>query len=141
MVVLTIIGVLVRIAMPRFSDMRRRATAASIVADVHAIRVASYSYYAEAGQFPAIAANGRIPPVLVPHLPAGFSFRKPAGTYRWFVWTVTSGRGRNRTRETMVGVRVTPVGRKLINQLSRMSGRGFAPIVTARHVTFVLGTN
>jgi prepilin-type N-terminal cleavage/methylation domain-containing protein len=140
MVVVTIIGLVTRIAMPRFNEMRSRATAASVVGDVHAVRVASYSYYAEAGQFPAIAANGKIPTELTPYLPKNFSFKKPVGTYRWYVWKVTTGKGKTKVTETLVGVRVTPTDKKLINHLSKMSGAGFAPLVTANNVTFLLGS-
>lgn len=141
MVVITIIGLLVRIAMPRYREMRGRATAASIVGDVHAVRVASYNYYADAGKFPAIAANGKVPTELTTYLPKNFSFNKKSiGSYRWYVWTVTSGKGKTKTTETLVGVRVTPSDKKLISHLSKLSGAGFAPLVTATDVTFLLGS-
>jgi hypothetical protein len=140
--VVTMSGRVSRIAMRRVNEMRSRATAASIVGDVHAVRVAAYSYYAEAGAFPKIAANGKVPTELTNYLPKNFSFNdKSIGTYRWYVWTVTSGSGKKKVTETLVGVRVTPTDKKLINHLSKMSGTGFASLVTANDVTFMLGSS
>jgi hypothetical protein len=82
-----------------------------------------------------------VPAELVPLLPNNFSFKKSQGTYRWYVWTVTSGKGKAKTTETLVGVRVTPSDKELVNQLAKMSGTGFAPLVTATNITFLLGSS
>ena len=55
--VMALIGVLVGIAVPRYRGMKKRATAAAIFADVHAIRIAAMSYYTESGKFPADAPD------------------------------------------------------------------------------------
>ena len=140
LVTMTIIGLLTQIAVPRYSDMKRRATAASIMGDVHAIRIAAFTHYTEAGSFPPNAATGVIPPLLVQYLPAGFTFRKSDYTYDWHVWGVTSGSGASRRRETLVGVTVIVRDPRLATQLVRQAGAGFIPIVTATGVTFLVSS-
>ena len=71
LVVLTFIGLIARIAVPRFGDMKRRAIAAKIIGDVHAIRVATLTYYTEKTSWPAEVGPGIVPSEIVPHLRAG----------------------------------------------------------------------
>jgi len=47
LVTMAFIGIIARLAVPRYHDMKRRATAAAILADVHTIRVAAFTYYTE----------------------------------------------------------------------------------------------
>lgn len=140
LVTMTIIGLLTQIAVPRYSDMKRRATAAAIMGDVHAIRIAAFTHYTESGNFPPNAAAGRVPPLLVPYLPRGFNFRRADYTYDWHVWSVTSGRGASRRRETLVGVTVVVKDPKLAAQLVKAAGAGFIPIVTTTQVTFLVSS-
>lgn len=138
LVTMTIIGLLTQIAVPRYSDMKRRATAAAILGDVHAVRIAAFTHYTEAGSFPPNAAAGRVPPLLVPYLPSGFTFRRADFTYDWHVWNVTTGRGASRVRERLVGITVVVQDPKLAAQLVKAAGAGFIPIVTATQVTFLV---
>ncbi len=139
--VMLIIGILARIAVPHYADMKRRATAAAIMGDVHAIRIAAFTYYAESGTFPGNTAKGRIPPELLQHLPANFEFRQTDYTYQWHVWTVKSGPKGHKTTETLVGVAVTTKDPALAAQLLKMAGPGFVPVATSSKVTFLLGSD
>lgn len=137
LVTMTIIGLLTQIAVPRYSDMKRRATAAAIMGDVHAIRIAAFTHYTEAGSFPPASPSGTVPAVMVRYLPAGFTFTRADYAYAWHAWPMTVG-GRT---ETLVGVTVTVQDPRLAAQLVKSAGAGFIPIVTPTQVTFLVSTS
>lgn len=76
MVVVTILGVLSSIAVPKYQSLRTRATATQIMGDVEAIRAAATSFYVDSEYYPADAKKGEIPPNLLPYLPSGFKMKK-----------------------------------------------------------------
>lgn len=133
---MTIIGLLARIAVPRYSEMKRRATAAAIIGDIHAIRIAAFTYYTETGGFPPSSASGQLPAQLVDHLPTGFTFDRPDFDYEWHVWTQAVGSG----TESLVGVRVTVSDPGLATRLVMSAGSGFIPIVSGNQVTFLVAS-
>jgi type II secretory pathway pseudopilin PulG len=131
---MAIIGLLAAIAIPRYRDMKRRATAAAIIGDVHAIRIAAFSYYTEHGAFPPDAASGTLPAQLVDNLPAGFQFDNVDYDYDWHIWSSTSGG----STETLVGISVLVVDPGLAAQLVESAGAGYIPIITPTQVTFLI---
>jgi prepilin-type N-terminal cleavage/methylation domain-containing protein len=135
LVTLTLIGLLARIAVPRYGDMKRRDTAAAIMGDVHAIRIAAFTYYTEKAAFPPDVATGRLPPQLVDNLPTGFTFDRPDFDYDWHVWSVTSSSG---NAETLVGITVYVSDPRLSAQLVLSAGSGYIPVVTPTQVTFLV---
>lgn len=137
LLVMAIIGLLARIAVPRYGEMKRRAVAASIMGDVHAIRIAAFSYYTEHGSFPPDEASGVLPPSLVDNLPLGFKFAKADYEYDWHIWTQSSGPN----TETLVGITVVVQDPRLAAQLVLSAGAGFIPIVTANTVTFLVSSS
>ena len=135
---MTIIGLLARIAIPRYGEMKRRAIAASIMGDVHAIRIAAFTYYTEHGAFPPDAASGQLPPQLVDDLPTGFSFDRTDYDYDWHIWNATNGSGNT---ETYVGITVIVTDPRLSAQLVLTAGAGYIPIVTPTQVTFLVAAS
>lgn len=131
---MAIIGLLARIAIPRYSDMKRRATAAAIMGDVHAIRIAAFTYYTEKGAFPPSGSQGQLPPQLMAQLPTGFTFDRADYDYNWSAWPTGTG------SETLVGVTVTVTDPRLAAQLVLQAGAGFIPIVTSHSVTFLVSS-
>jgi len=91
MVAMLIVGILATLSVPSISAMVRRADAARVVADVHAIRIAAHDYYAANGTYPASGSAGTVPGTLAPSLPRGFSFRYKTVTYRWRRFGLPSG--------------------------------------------------
>ena len=132
-----LIGLLARIAVPRYHEMKLRATAAAIVGDVHAIRVAAFTHYTEKGSFPPDAATGALPAELVGNLPAGFTFDRPDFDYDWHVWSTTDGAG---NAETLVGITVLVSDPRLATRLVLSAGAGYIPIVTPSQVTFLVSS-
>jgi prepilin-type N-terminal cleavage/methylation domain-containing protein len=136
--VMTIIGLLARIAMPRYSDMKRRAIAAAILGDVHAIRIAAFTYYTENGAFPPDAASGTLPLQLVSNLPTGFTFQRPDYEYDWHVWTAVNSSGNT---ETLVGIAVLASDPRIISRLVLGAGAGYITVVTPTYVTFLVSSS
>lgn len=134
LVTMIFIGLLASIAVPRYSEMKLRATAASIIGDVHAIRVAAFTHYTEHGIFPPDAASGTPPAQLVANLPNGFSFDRTDYDYDWHVWSVTNGGN----AETLVGITVSVADARLIPRLVLAAGAGYIPIVTPTQITFLV---
>jgi prepilin-type N-terminal cleavage/methylation domain-containing protein len=134
---MAIIGILARFAVPRYSDMKRRAIAASILGDVHAIRIAAFTHYTEHGTFPPDAGVGQLPAQLVDNLPTGFSFNRVDYDYDWHVWTTTNGAN----TETLVGITVIVTDSRIAAQLVLTAGQGLIPIVTPTQVTFLVSSS
>jgi hypothetical protein len=132
---MTFIALVARIAIPRYHDLKLRATAAAIVGDVHAIRVAAFTHRTEKGSFPPDEATGALPAELVGNLPAGFSFSRPDFDYNWRVWSATNAAGET---ETLVGITVLVSDPQLATRLVFAAGAGYIPIVTPSQVTFLV---
>src|SRR5688572_11867070 len=107
---MAVIGLHASIAVPRYGEMKRRAVASAIMGDVHAIRIAAFTYYTENGAFPPDAGTAQLPPQLVDNLPLGFTFDRPDYDYDWHVWTATNGSGGT---ETFVGITVVVTDSRL----------------------------
>ena len=135
LVTMAIIGLLARIAVPRYGEMKRRAIAASIMGDVHAIRIAAFTYYTERGAFPPDAASGQLPVQLVDNLPSGFTFDRTDYEYDWHVWSATHGAG---NPEMHVGITIFVNDPRLTAQLVLTAGSGYIPVVTPNQVTFLV---
>ena len=80
LVVMTIIGLLARIAVPHYTDMKRRAIAASIMGDMQTIRMATYTFYTERSTWPPDYGPGIVPAELRDLLPKDFPFTHPEST-------------------------------------------------------------
>lgn len=130
LITMIFIGLLAQLAVPRYREMKMRATAASIIGDVHTIRVAAFTYYTENGAFPPDAANGTAPAQLIANLPDGFTFTRPDFEYDWHVWTTGT--------ENLVGITVTVTDPRLATRLVAQAGAGYIPIITPTAVTFLV---
>ena len=137
LITMAFIGLLARIAIPRYGEMKRRAIAASIMGDVHAIRIAAFTHYTEHGAFPPDAGLGQLPTQLIDNLPNGFSFDRIDYDYDWEVWTSTNGSGNS---ETLVGITVLVTDSRLAAQLVKTAGPGYIPVVTPTQVTFLVSS-
>lgn len=106
LVTLTIIGILANFALPALSGLRRRADAARIIADVHAIRVAALDHYVGYSGYPP-AGQWNVPPApLVSSLPQGFTFGFRDVEYRWERWELPTGLPGNPSQTELAGLTV-----------------------------------
>jgi prepilin-type N-terminal cleavage/methylation domain-containing protein len=116
MTVVSVLGLLVAIGIPRYRDTKRRAFAARITADFNTVRLAAYNYYADNSTFPPDGSPGIAPAALVPYLPRNFKF--DAGTYTldYDVWPSPTN-----PKQVVVGVTVTSGDQQLVNLVARSS--------------------
>lgn len=91
MVAVTICSVLAAIAVPKYREMRRRATAAQIMGDFDVMRHAALSFYVDSQYFPEEPSGSTIPPGLVKYLPTGFTMEKPDWTMEYENVAMTEG--------------------------------------------------
>jgi prepilin-type N-terminal cleavage/methylation domain-containing protein len=138
LITMALIGLLTQIAVPRYSEMKRRAIAASILGDVHAIRIAAFTHYTEHGTFPPDAGIGQLPAQLVENLPTGFSFDRIGYDYDWHIWTAINGSGNS---ETLIGITVLVTDSRLAAQLVKIAGPGLISIVMPTQVTFLVSSS
>jgi type II secretory pathway pseudopilin PulG len=136
--VLAVMGILVRIAIPRFTDMKRRAIATEIVTDVHTIRLASYSYYTERSSWPPDYPPGVVPTELMRYLPQSFSFTRPDFEYDYELWPLSGGTPENPQQGSLLGLSVTTSDSLLADEVLRIAGRGYVPFASGNKVTFFL---
>jgi prepilin-type N-terminal cleavage/methylation domain-containing protein len=138
LVVLIFLGLLARLGIPRYSDMKRRATAAAILGDVHAIRVAAFTYYTEKQTWPPESGPGAVPSGLVDYLPANFSFTRVDREYDYEVWSLSTGTPGNPTQEYMIGVAVDLTDPELATRVLKTASRGYGPFAAGNKVTFFI---
>lgn len=91
LIVMIIVGLLVKIAFPRYHEMKRQAIAGKAAADYNAIKLAAYAFHTEFQTWPAEAPAATVPPELVNDLPEGFSFDRVEYTLDWQNWQLPSG--------------------------------------------------
>jgi prepilin-type N-terminal cleavage/methylation domain-containing protein len=77
LITLTIVGLLSAIAVPKFRDFRRRATATQIMGDFDVMRHAALSFYVDSGYFPKESGKGALPQNLKNYLPMQYAMKKP----------------------------------------------------------------
>ncbi len=140
LIVLTIMGLLVRLGMPRYADLRRQAAARAIIGDVQAVRLAAFNYNTELQSWPANSGAGLVPVELVSFLPAGFQFVRPAYTMDWEVWNGAGNTGAsgNTAQATTIGLTVDSPDVQLVDALRNAANAGIPYIVSGSQTTFLL---
>ncbi|MEP6687716.1 MAG: type II secretion system protein [Gemmatimonadales bacterium] len=83
LMVMIVIGILAGLALLKYVDLRHRARASQVVADLESVRLAAYGSWYEHNVWPSDAMAGQVPTDLVAYLPQNFSFVKPEYTLDW----------------------------------------------------------
>jgi len=132
MTVVSVLGLLVAIAVPRYRDMKRRAVAAKIASDFNAVRVAAYNYFADNSTYPPDGSAGVTPAALLPYLPQNFKFANGNYTLDYDVWPSPSD-----PKQLVVGVTVTSGDQELVNLSARNSPSGGTGINVGNGYTYI----
>lgn len=122
-VVMSIIGILARIALPASRAMIRRATAARVVGDFNAVRIAAFNFYADSSKWPVEAAAGKIPAGLANYLRAKFSFAPKGYQLDWENWT-SGAKYTKPATGVAVGISVVTTDAELGNAVVKLLGSG-----------------
>lgn len=101
LMVVSIIGILAAVALPKFRDVQRRARATQLLGDFDVLRHATLSFYVDSGYFPPEVSRAAMPRNLRPYLPSGFLMAKPLWTMDYENWEL-----QKRSRFTKTGIAV-----------------------------------
>lgn len=123
MVVLAILAVLVRIAIPVYQGVARDAVASQVLGDFNAIRAAAVAQFEATGQYAPDGVTGVVPQGMAPFLPRDFKFTKPNYQLDWENWAVSDSSNSGATAGMVLALTVvTPderVGRYVVATLGR----------------------
>lgn len=137
MVVVLIVGILARLALPAYQGLVLKARAAQALGDINAIRVAAYAYNADTNRWPADVNRGVLPPELEPYLGGGFSFDREHYRLDWDNWMMPDGSPRAGS-EVLVGVSMVTDDAALGKALIQLLGENAAQYTIGEHYTFVV---
>jgi type II secretory pathway pseudopilin PulG len=128
--VMAIIGMLARIAIPRYWELRRRATAAAVVGDMDTIRHAAIGHYQDGELWPPDYAAGVTPTELIKYLPDAFSFTRSGYLLDFERWNVGS--------TTVIGLTLITPDTQLAPIVEAMLGKGTVAFSSGGTYTFLL---
>lgn len=135
LVVLTIMGILVRIALPRLSFVRKQAQSRAAIADVRVVRDAVLNYQQDRGSLPGEVAAGQVPSGLVSYLPTGFTFQRSQYTVDYELWTTQATGGAS---VPLVAVTIDSTDPTLVDQMRKLGASGIPYSVSGTRTTFYL---
>lgn len=120
MIVITIVGLLARIAIPRVNQFRIRGRAAKVVGDMEVMRGAAFHVVADSSVWPVGAGVGVIPPEMKPYLPPGMSFTPEVGvSYEWRLTGMPGGDPNQATAGATMGMGAEVTDDDLRSELER----------------------
>lgn len=122
-VVVAVVSILARIALPSLQEAVIRARAAAALGDVDVVRTAAANYHARTSQWPAETATGVVPPELVQDLPDGFSFEREQYQLDWDRWTLPSGLPDGSGPRVLLGVSIATPDELLGNAVAALTGQ------------------
>lgn len=134
LVVLTVLGVLVRLGLPRYAYVRKRAQSRAALADVRVVREALLNYHQDIGGWPGEVGQGQLPPGLLPYLPQNFAFVRDAYTLDYESWpapSATSG-------AVVMGVAIDSPDADIVLELRKLGASGIPHLVSGSKTTFIL---
>lgn len=135
LMVMIVLGVLAGLASLKYIDLRHRARAAQVAADLEAVRLAAYGVWYEHNVWPADAGAGQVPFDLVPYLPENFSFAKPEYTLDWENFVPPGG---GPSGGMQLGVVVTSADPRLRRVLGQTLGTRLPFVVAGNTLTFII---
>lgn len=138
LVVLLLVAILARFAIPSYRKYVYIGRAAGVVAEVHTVRVAAHSYHADTGRWPPDVKRGVVPPELQPYLGDGFTFTRPDYLLDWEHWIFPDGTPSRPSTKTIVGVSLTTSDKVLGRAFVDLVGESVARATITDHYTFVL---
>ena len=135
LIVVTIIGVLASIAIPKFRTVKRRATATQIAGDFDVVRHAALSFFVDSAYFPAETGSGVVPEGLRKYLPVGFEFQKPNWTIDYDTWNFGGSPGAG----TVVAVSFTTPDQELGQTAMTLMGQSPTFSVGTKYTVVITG--
>jgi prepilin-type N-terminal cleavage/methylation domain-containing protein len=135
MVVMMVMGILASLAVLKYVDLRHRARAAQVAADLESVRLAAYGAWYEHNTWPSEAGPGQVPADLVPYLPQNFSFTRPEYTLDWENFVPPGG---GPSTGMQLGVVVTASTPRLQRTLEQVLGNRMPFVSVGGTLTFII---
>ena len=135
---MTIVGLLSAVVVPKFTEMKRRATATQILGDFGVMRHAAMTFYVDSGYFPRETPRGTLPPNLSTYLPNGFEMKKELWTMDYENWTLRTGTRFTKTG-VAIGVSFVIPDEKLAHTAMRLVGNAPAFTVGSKYTFLISG--
>lgn len=137
LIVVVVMGILARFALPRVEDARRRAVAATIVSELNVIRDAAYHYNADLALWPLNTAVGKVPAGLSTYLVGGLSWTpKTNYSYVWLLSGMTGGDPATGTNSSLMGPGVSTTDAALRSAVVKAFGN--RPSYVSGNVAYLL---
>ena len=133
--VMIVLGLLASIALLKYIDLRHRARAVQVAADLESVRLAAYGAWYEHNTWPNEAAAGQVPADLVPYLPQNFSFVNPEYTLDWENFAPPGG---GPSGSMQIGVVVTASTPRLQTALEQTLGNKLPFVSLGGTLTFII---
>jgi prepilin-type N-terminal cleavage/methylation domain-containing protein len=133
--VMIVLGLLASIAILKYIDLRHRARAVQVAADLEAVRLAAYGAWYEHSSWPSEAAPGQVPADLVAYLPQNFSFDNPE--YK-LDWENLAPPGGGPSGGMQIGVVVTASTPRLQTALEQTLGNKLPFVSLGGTLTFII---
>lgn len=141
LVVVMIVGILARIALPSYNGLMTRARAAAALGEINAIRVAAFAYQADHHLWPPDVNRGIVPPELVPYLPDGFSFDREHYLLDWDNWMLPDGSPSKASTSVLLGISLTTSNEALGQALIDLVGEQAVQYTIDEHYTFIIASS
>ena len=135
MTVMIVIGLLAGIAVLKYIDLRHRARAVAVAADLESVRLAAYGAWYEHNTWPSEAGPGQVPADLVPYLPGNLSFANAEYTLDWENFAPPGG---GPSGGMQIGVVVTAATPRLQKALVQILGNKMAFVTAGGTLTFII---
>lgn len=139
-VVVLVVGILARIAMPAYHNIVYRARAAAALGDLETIRLAAFEYNTDTGGWPADRYPGEVPPELEPYLGEGFTFDREHYQLDWENWILPDGTPKHPNTGVLLGVSITTSDPHLGGALEALVGTQ-AHYTLNSNYTFIIASN
>lgn len=138
LIAVTICGVLAGIAVPKYRDVKRKASATQIFGDFDVMRVAAMSFYADSGYFPPETGKGGMPPNLKNYLPNNFKMKKQQWTLDYENWSLKTQSKYTKTG-VVIGLSVTTPDKALGQTAMKLIGNAPSFTMGSKYTFLISG--
>lgn len=128
--VLIVLGLLASLATIKYMDLKRSTLTVSIAADMRAVQLAVFNYWADQQSWPPDSPPGVPPPGLVPYLPGSVQWAPTTHTLNYEVFPAGSS--------ILVGVSVTTPDPVLRSKLISSLGGTYPFFASGGTLTYIL---
>lgn len=138
LLVLVILSIVVRIAVPNVRWVLQRARASEVLAEVSRVQMAAAQHMAERFRWPPDAPAGEVPPDLEPFLGEGYTFEREGYTLDWESWDLPDGLPGDPGVRALAAVTVVPATASLEDALRGLVSGSPGWFVVGDSYTFVV---